>query len=124
MGSLKDQLLKAGLRPTPNPKTQNERKVVPKKKLAESVIHQKQRNFCEECQQTYPDVELYHHRNQTTDADWMCVRCADKLKIPDSTRQTAQSDTSIRKLFRREYGATLSPMEIKKRESEKPDKKK
>lgn len=120
MGSLKDQLLKAGLKATPTPKVQNQRKEIPKKKVTESVIHQKQRNFCEECQQTYPDVELYHHRNKTTEAEWMCVRCADKLKIADTFRQTAQSDTSIKKLFRREYGATRSPADIKNNKNVKP----
>jgi hypothetical protein len=117
MGSLKDQLLKAGLKPSPKPVTPqalNERKLVPKKQVTQAVIHQKQRNFCEECQIVYPDVELYHHKLRTTDALWMCVRCADKLKIHDDCRQTAQSDTSIRRMFRREYGPTYTPVEIKR----------
>lgn len=112
MKSLKEQLLAAGLKATPSPKEQNARENVPKKKLTESVSHQEQRNYCEECQAVRPDVELYHHRNPTTEAEWICVRCADKLKIPDTCRRTAQSDTSIKKLFRREHGVTLSPQEI------------
>ncbi|MFN8370581.1 MAG: hypothetical protein U0T83_08165 [Bacteriovoracaceae bacterium] len=111
MGSLKDALLKAGLKETPKPKVENvkahnERKAIPKKKETESMAHQKQRNFCEECRQIHPDVEQYFHKNPTTDAEWICIRCADRLQILDNTRQTAQSDTSIRKMFRREYGAT------------------
>lgn len=113
MGSMKDALLKAGLKPTPNPKAQNEREAIAKKKVTESVVHQGQRNFCEECQQVRPDVEFYQHRNPTTEAEWICVKCADQLRIADTCRKTAQSDTSIKKMFRREHGATLSPSEIK-----------
>jgi hypothetical protein len=113
MKSLKDQLLQAGLRPTQSPKAANEREQIKKKQITEAVIHQEQRNFCEECQQVYPDVELYHHRNPTTEAEWICVKCADRLKIADSFRQTAQSDTSIKKMFRREHGATRSSSEFK-----------
>ena len=120
MGSMKDALLKAGLRPTAQPKAQNEREVIAKKKITETVIHQEQRNFCEECQQIYPDVELYYHRNPTTEAEWICVKCADRLKIADSFRQTAQSDTSIKKMFRREHGATRPNTEFKTVKMEKP----
>ncbi|HXH75913.1 MAG TPA: hypothetical protein VNJ08_13160 [Bacteriovoracaceae bacterium] len=119
MKSLKEQLLAAGLSATPNPKEQNQREKIAKKKVTESVVHQEQRNYCEECQQVRPDVELYHHRNPTTEAEWICVRCADQLKIPDTFRKTAQSDTSIKKMFRREHGATLSPSEIKAKPPEK-----
>jgi AraC-like DNA-binding protein len=119
MKSLKEQLLAAGLTATPTPKDHNAREKIAKKKVTESVIHQEQRNFCEECQLVQPDVELYHHRNPTTDAEWICVRCADKLKIPDTCRKTAQSDTSIKKMFKREHGATLSASEIKSRAHEK-----
>jgi RNase P subunit RPR2 len=114
MKSLKEQLLQAGLKPSVNPKAQNEREKVTKKQKTEAVVHQEQRNFCEECQQVLPDVELYYHRNPTTEAEWICVKCADRLKIPDSCRQTAQSDTSIKKLFRREHGATRSASEFPK----------
>ena len=119
MKSLKEQLLAAGLSATPSPKEQNQREKIAKKKVTDAVIHQEQRNFCEECQQVRPDVELYHHRNPTTEAEWICVRCADQLKIPDTCRKTAQSDTSIKKMFRREHGATLSSSEIQARSHEK-----
>jgi len=113
MKSLKEQLLQAGLKATPNPKAQNEREAISKKKMTETIIHQEQRNFCEECQQVRPDVELYYHRNPTTEAEWICVKCADRLKIADSFRQTAQSDTSIKRMFRREHGATRAADEFK-----------
>ncbi len=113
MKSLKDQLLQAGLKASQSPKAANEREPIKKKQATEAVIHQVQRNFCEECQQVYPDVELYYHRNPTTEAEWICVKCADRLKIADSFRQTAQSDTSIKKMFRREYGATRNASEFK-----------
>lgn len=112
MKSLKEQLLKAGLSATPNPKAQNEREVIAKKKVTETVLHQEQRNFCEECQQVRPDVELYYHHNPTSEAEWICVKCADRLRIDDTCRQTAQSDTSIKKMFRREHGATRPQGEI------------
>src|SRR3989338_5460961 len=123
MGSLKDELLKAGLKATQAPKppkAQNEREQIKKKQVTEAIIHQEQRNFCEECQQVRPDVELYFHHNPTTEAEWICVKCADQLKIADTCRQTAQSDTSIKKMFRREHGATRSPSEIKVQKSDKP----
>lgn len=120
MKSLKEQLLKAGLSATPNPKAQNERENIPKKKVTETVLHQEQRNFCEECQQVRPDVEFYRHNNPTTEAEWICVKCADRLKIADLCRQTAQSDTSIKKMFRREHGATRNPNEIKVQQTSKP----
>jgi len=119
MGSLKDAMLKAGLKPTVEPKPakkQNEREKVAKKHLTETVIHQVRRNFCEHCSQVCPDVEQYKHRNPTTDAEWICVRCADQLQILDKFRLTAQSETSIKKMFRREYGETLKiagPKDVK-----------
>lgn len=113
MKSLKEQLLKAGLTATPDPKAVNQREEIKKKKLTESVIHQEQRNFCEECQQVRPDVELYYHRNPTSEAEWICVKCADRLKIGDDCRQTAQSDTSIKKIFRREHGVTRPVTDFK-----------
>jgi RNase P subunit RPR2 len=119
MGSLKDALLKAGLKETVSPKAHNQREEIAKKKKTEAVVHQEQRNYCEECQQVLPDVELYHHRNPTTEAEWICVKCADRLKIPDTCRKTAQSDTSIKRMFRREHGATLSPDAIKIQKSDK-----
>lgn len=108
MGSLKDALLKAGIKETPKPSDPNQREKIAKKKVTEVIVHQEQRNWCEACDQIRPDVELYKHRNPTTDAEWICVRCADQLQISDNFRKTAQSDTSIKKLFRREYGATIN----------------
>lgn len=116
--TLKDALLKIGLGPTkpkPSPKEQNIREKIPKKKITEAVVHQEQRNFCEECEQVRPDVEFYVHRNPTTEAEWICLRCADQLKIPDTCRKTAQSDVSIKRIFRREYGATVNNIEVSKR---------
>jgi hypothetical protein len=113
MGSLKDALLKVGIKETAKPSAPNQREKLAKKKVTEVVVHQEQRNFCENCEQVRPDVELYKHRNPTTEAEWICVRCADQLQIADTFRKTAQSDTSIRKMFRREYGATLSPNDLK-----------
>ncbi len=123
MGSLKDALLKAGIKPTPvakSPKAQNEREKIAKKQITETVIHQEQRNYCEACEQVRPDVELYKHRNPTTDAEWICLRCADQLQILDSFRKTAQSDTSVKKMFRREYGATASITDLKTQNATKP----
>lgn len=111
---MKDALLKAGLKETKAPKAENEREAISKKLKTEATAHQQQRNFCEHCQQVRPDVELYHHHNPTTEAEWICVKCADQLKIADTLRKTAQSDTSNRRMFRREYGATVSADEIKK----------
>jgi len=113
MGSLKDALLKAGIKPTPVAKSQNEREKIAKKQITETIVHQEQRNYCEACDQVRPDVELYKHRNPTTDAEWICLRCADQLQILDTFRKTAQSDTSIKKMFRREYGATASIADVK-----------
>lgn len=113
MKSMKDALLKAGARATPDKKDINQRKKVSKKKTTETIKNQTQRNFCEDCEQVQPDVELYKHNNPTTDAEWICVRCADRLKISDNLRKTAQSDTAIKKLFRREHGVTLTPAELK-----------
>lgn len=104
--SLKDAFLKAGIKPSSDAKSQNVREKVSKSKMTDEVKHQGQRNYCEACDQVKPDVEQYHHRNPTTEAEWICLRCADQLQIPDKFRKTAQSDTSIRKMFRREFGAT------------------
>lgn len=123
MGIMKDALLKAGLKATAVPKdakAENEREKIHRKKITETIIHQEQRNFCEECQQVLPDVELYYHNNPTTEAEWICVKCADRLKIADICRQTAQSDTSIKKMFRREHGATRPASDIKVVKTSKP----
>lgn len=120
MGIMKDALLKAGLKATTVPKAENEREKIHRKKITETIIHQEQRNFCEECNQVHPDVELYYHNNPTTEAEWICVKCADRLKIADNCRQTAQSDTSIKKMFRREHGATRPASDIKVVKTSKP----
>lgn len=104
MSSLKDALLKAGLKSTKNENDRSRRKnwVEVKK----SVIHQEQRNYCEACESIQPDVEKYNHRNPIVDAKWICVSCADKNMIDDKYRVTAQSDFSIKNIFRREFGQT------------------
>ncbi|MDH4467274.1 MAG: hypothetical protein QE271_04380 [Bacteriovoracaceae bacterium] len=115
MNILKDALLKAGLKPTQQakaPKDENHREHIPKKKLTETVVHQEQRNFCEECSQVRPDVEFYAHKNPTSEAEWICLRCADQLQILDVCRRTAQSDVSIKRMFRRGYGATVRDIPI------------
>lgn len=112
MKSLKDALMKVGLKETASPKAQNHREKVSKKKLTETVLHQEQRNYCEECNQVRPDVEYYAHRNPTTQAEWICLRCVDRLKIDDTCRRTAQSETSIKKMFRREHGPTMTNIAV------------
>ena len=113
MNALKEALMKAGFKesakPT-SPKDENLRPKIPSKsnkEVKQTIVHQKQRNFCEECHQIKPDVEFYAHNLPTTEAEWICLRCADRLKVSDTTRRTAQSDTAIKKLFRREHGATV-----------------
>ncbi len=130
MSSLKDALLKAGFKPA---KAQNERpktppaaarkipssgrnyepKPPPAPPMREYIpvpkkihSHQATRNFCEVCDRTQPDVEYFKHRNPTVQANWICISCADKNEIPDSTRTTAQSDMAKKKMFRRSFGAT------------------
>ncbi len=116
MSSLKDALLKAGLKsttPAAPAKKENEREKIKKKAMTEEISHQVQRDFCENCQNIYPDVEFYKHRNPTTDAEWICLKCADQLHILDKFRMTAQSNSSIKGLFRREYGETAK-IEVKR----------
>jgi hypothetical protein len=104
MGSMKDALTKAGFR---SEKMENHReKNKGKTKAKESVQHQKTRHFCEECKLTQPDVELYKHRMPTTEAEWICLSCVDRLMIEDRFRKTEQSDVSKKGMFRRFYGAT------------------
>lgn len=105
MSSMKDALLKAGFKPKQG---ENERqKRAHWDKVKKSVVHQEQRNFCEVCDSVQPDVERYNHRNPTIDAHWICVSCADKNMIDDKYRVTSQSDFSVKKLFKREFGATI-----------------
>ena len=104
MSSLKDALLKAGLKSSKNENDRSRRKnwVEVKK----SVIHQEQRNYCEACESIQPDVERYKHKNPIVNAQWICVSCADKNMIDDKYRVTSQSDFSIKNIFRREFGQT------------------
>ena len=112
--SLKDALLKVGIKPTEKKAAQNERPrpkpapatpyVAPKK--SQDQINQEQRNFCEVCEQICPDVELYFHRNTSLNAKWICIHCADVNMIPDSVRQTMQSDVARKGIFKREFGET------------------
>lgn len=101
--SLKDALLKAGLKPT---KSQNEREYKPKKDIKKSEVHQATRNFCEVCELIQPDVERFVHKNPTIDAEWICNRCADRAEIHDQFRMTNQSDSAKKKCYRREFGPT------------------
>jgi len=101
--SLKDALLKAGLKPT---KSENERDFKPKREKANSEKHQFARNYCEICQSTQPDVEKFNHRNRLIDAKWICVNCADKNEIHDDFRVTDQSDFATQNKYRRYYGPT------------------
>ena len=110
---MKDALIKAGFTPKKGENEREKRKQWDKVK--KSVIHQEQRNFCEVCESIQPDVEHYKHRNPTVDAQWICVSCADKNLIDDKFRVTAQSDFSIKKLFKREFGATSKEVENTKR---------
>jgi len=112
VSSLKDALLKAGLKSSKNENERQKRKnwVEVKK----SVVHQEQRNYCEVCESIQPDVERYKHRNPVIDAQWICVSCADKNMIDDKFRVTVQSDFSIKKVFRREFGQTNKEVGIRK----------
>ena len=108
MSSLKDALLKAGLKSS---KKENERQRRGKwMDVKKSVVHQEQRNYCEVCESIQPDVEKYKHRNPVVTGEWICASCADKNMIDDKFRVTAQSDFSIRKIFRREFGQTLKDL--------------
>lgn len=99
--SLKDAMLKAGLKST---KTENERQRKLKKEKHKIEKHQEQRNFCEVCEFIQPDVERFRHRNPLVDAEWICVNCADKNQILDECRQTNQSDSAKNGRYLRFYG--------------------
>ncbi len=115
--SLKDALMKAGvktskmenMRPKVSPTPNNKGQPVIGKEKREILKHQEQRNFCEVCEQICPDVEFYKHKNPTIDAEWICLRCADRNSIPDKFRTSAQSDVAKKGMFRREFGETLDP---------------
>jgi hypothetical protein len=102
--SLKDALLKAGLKST---KSENEREYTgPTKSKKKSELHQQERNFCEVCKLIHPDVERFKHKKPTVDAEWICSSCADKEEILDQFRMTNQSEFAIARRYRREFGAT------------------
>ncbi len=103
--SLKDALEKAGIKSS---KRENERKRKPRASGRPTAIekHQQQRNFCDCCKRTAPDVEFYKHNNPSIQARWLCIICADRHSIPDDTRQSNQSDFAMRETFRRRYGRT------------------
>lgn len=104
MSSLKDALMKAGFKSS---KSENERPKASQGQRPSKVHgHQQARTYCDVCERTLPDVEHYRHRNPTVDAQWICIGCADKNEIPDSTRTTAQSEMAKKGMFRRFYGAT------------------
>lgn len=103
MSSLKDALEKAGFKPT---KKENVRPKLKKRELTVQEKHQTQCNYCEVCQKTLPDVEQYKHPIAFIDAEWICLACADKNKIDDKFRTTAQSDFAKKGIFKREYGPT------------------
>ena len=118
MGSLKDALLKAGLKGTKN---ENDRNKLQWKDASKSVKHQQQRNYCEVCHTVQPDVERYKHRNPTIDAQWICSACADRNQIPDETRVTNQSDFALKGMFRREFGPTKKFNKVENEHRKKPD---
>ncbi len=106
MGStLKDALLQIGIRSS---KAANERSKIKGRQEKQSEKHQKTRTFCEICASDHADVEHYKHRNPTIDARWICLSCADKNMIDDKFRVTEQSEFSLKKCFKRFYGATRS----------------
>lgn len=101
--SLKDQLMEAGFRSN---KMENHRESAKGRERKQAEKHQTTRNFCEHCNLIHPDVERYKHRNPTTEAEWICLGCVDKLMIDDKFRMTQQSDVSRKGMFRRFFGAT------------------
>lgn len=105
--SLKDALLKAGVKTS---KTENMREK-PKKVAKKSEKHQQMRNFCEVCELIHPDVERFKHRIPLLDAEWICLSCADKEMVHDKFRVSAQSQFAKEGRYLREYGPTLNPKE-------------
>ncbi|MBC97177.1 MAG: hypothetical protein CME63_05470 [Halobacteriovoraceae bacterium] len=101
--SLKEQLMEAGFRSN---KMENHRQSAKGREIKQSEKHQVTRNFCEHCSLIHPDVERYKHNMPTTEAEWICLVCADKLMIDDRFRVTQQSDMSKKKMFKRYFGQT------------------
>ncbi len=108
-GSLADALKKAGFTSSESEakKHGDKKKQREATKAKETKTHEHHyRTECELCRKSAPDVERYDHRNRSIDAFWLCLPCADRLSIDDACRQTAQSDFSMRKMFKRQYGRT------------------
>ncbi len=101
--SIKDQLMEAGFRSN---KMENHRTSAKGREVKQAEKHQVTRNFCEHCSLIHPDVERYKHNMPTTEAEWICSVCADKLMIDDRFRVTQQSDMAKKGMFRRYYGVT------------------
>lgn len=78
----------------------------PKPGFIEGKHHHHLRTLCDACKKSGPDVEYYEHRNRSVDAKWLCVKCADTYNIPDTCRETMQSQFAIAGRFIRNYGAT------------------
>ncbi len=107
--SLKDALLKAGIKSSKN---ENER-AKPKSIKSNTEKHQQSRNFCEVCELIHPDVERFKHRIPLLDAQWICLSCADKEMVHDKFRVSAQSQFAKQGRYLREYGPTLKPEDNK-----------
>lgn len=101
--SLKDQLMEAGFRSN---KMENHRSSAKGREVKQAEKHQVTRNYCEHCGLIHPDVERYKHHMPTTEAEWICLACVDKLMIDDRFRVTNQSDMAKRGMFRRYFGQT------------------
>ena len=69
--NLQEALLKAGLKPSRGDsgrKKKPERGKQPKKVIDK---HHQQRNLCESCKKTAPDVEFYNHNISSIKAKWL-----------------------------------------------------
>ncbi len=105
----KKTILKPGASPPKNfgpPRPPRAPAAPPKPGFIEGKHHHHLRTLCDACKKSGPDVEYYEHRNRSLDAKWLCVKCADTYNIPDSCRETMQSQFSIGGRFIRNYGAT------------------
>ena len=106
-GSLGDAFKKVGIKSSEEAYNKNTGKKKREEKEGLKKMHEHHhRSECELCRKNAPDVERYDHTNRSIDAQWLCIPCADRLMIPDSCRQTTQSDFSMRKMFSRQYGRT------------------
>jgi len=103
--SLGDALKKAGLKSS-EMKRKEAHATKDKAKDGSKIHDHHHRTECEACHKTAPDVERYEHRNRLIDVQWLCILCADQYKISDDLRKTAQSSSSKRRLFIRNYGHT------------------